>query len=258
MNYKKLLSIAAVFVANFFLTDCAATTQEAIFAQVLSRAQRRNLTVPSTMYSTQHAELVKDVCLSFGRGMDTLEKFFFFERLVSKLGIRALPYGRFKEWAGLVYGRTQEEDYYNRSKMGIQACEVLTPMLKENSRLTVGAAHEALVLKGVHPLPTKPFLSNWISYKRRIFRFVALLDQISTDEEPAEQQGDSSSLQQESTQEDQTTSSGDDLPWSELLEDLTDPGNEQDGEAGSAETGTSKNDGKESGHASRKRKHGIS
>lgn len=130
--------------------------------------------------------------------------------------------------------------------MGIQAGRALTLMFEANPRLTVGAAHEALVLKGVDPLPSKPSLHNWISYKRRIFRFLTLLDQVSTHEEPARRQGDSL-LQQGSNQEDQTTSSGDDLPWSELLADLMDPENEKEGEAGSAESGTSKNDGKESG-----------
>lgn len=188
------LAVAVLILSHFLHSgDCVpSTATQAMYEEILARAQQRKVASSAASveergdtwnrrkYSAQQAKLIQDVTLIFGHSISVSEKFEYFKRLMTDLGLEENPVsiGRFKHFAGLINRKMNGESLYRceRSKIAPEVIAKLHEMLSENPTLTYLEASEGLKISGVVPLPTATYLQNWLQNRQKESGFLKMLE----------------------------------------------------------------------------------
>lgn len=190
---KVLLSTAVLILSQFLHSvDCVSSAdKEAMYSEILARAQQRKAVAAASVgrtgnpesrrkYSAQQAQLIQDVTLIFGDAISVSERFEYFKRLMTELGVEEKPVSinRFHEFTSLINRQITGQsslDISKRSKISQQVSDKLHEMLSENPTLTYIEALEALRNCGVVPLPLPTYLQSWLQNRRRESGFLDML-----------------------------------------------------------------------------------
>jgi hypothetical protein len=189
---KMFLSTAVLILSHFLNSvDCVSGAEkEAMYSEILARAHQRKATSAAPVagtgnkcnrrkYSAQQAQLIQDVTLIFGSAITVSEKFEYFKRLMTELGIAEDPVSinRFHDFTSLINRHMTGENPYvgERSKIGPEASEKLHKMLSENPKLTYIDAFQELRKMRVGPLPPPTYVQNWIQNRRKESGFLKML-----------------------------------------------------------------------------------
>jgi hypothetical protein len=123
--------------------------------------------------------------------MSSAEKYTFFERLMSDLEMtdEILSVSRFMEFSGMVRRHFRPEEsgsicHKRKSpKVGPEVSAILSNLFQENASLTVAQVFEVLEREGIVPLPSKPYVLNWLHYRRREVELLSLLGGVNDSHE---------------------------------------------------------------------------